>query len=272
MHSNIYYKSKATITLEKGCDIISIVFIHGNSLSLNSFVNQFNDPLLNKYNLYAVDLPGHGNSLTTTELGTTYSVNLLAESVAQFVNENIETPIILAGNSMGGNVAVEAAPKINNLKAMVLFGSSPVSSPEDIPAGFMQTEAIAYAFKNDISDDQLNDMCRANVGDNYEFDDLLKKDIRRTDKLFRESLGGSAAKGEIADEKRIVEELDVPLAIIHGENDNIANYEYIKKLKAPTLWRGEIQVIKNAPHLVHLTNPKEFNELLIHFLHDLNEY
>jgi pimeloyl-ACP methyl ester carboxylesterase len=40
----------------------AIIFIHGNNLSKDVFNYQFEDPSLNRFNLIAIDLPGHGNS------------------------------------------------------------------------------------------------------------------------------------------------------------------------------------------------------------------
>lgn len=257
--------------IKKNDGELSIVFVHGNSLSMKNFVNQFEDARFDDFQIIAVDLPGHGNSYFSKNPETDYRIEELSNSLCEFVNNEMNNDVVLVGSSMGGNIVIEATQKINNLKAMVLFGTSPVSSSTDIAAGFMPTEAISYAFNRDISESQLNDMCRANLGENYEYDNLLKDDIRKTDKNFREFLGASAAKGEFKDEKKIVNELDLPIAIIHGEKDQIANVGYLNKLKIPTLWREEIQIIKNAPHLIHLTNPKEFNSLLHQFINDLNK-
>ncbi|XP_015594392.1 protein phosphatase methylesterase 1 isoform X2 [Cephus cinctus] len=69
----------------------------------------------------AIDLRGHGDSHTTNE--EDLSADTLALDVAGIIESvsDDQTPIILVGHSMGGAVAVKAAPLITNLAGVVVI-------------------------------------------------------------------------------------------------------------------------------------------------------
>ena len=245
---------------------ISIVFIHGNSLSVKSFVNQFSDPTLNDYNLMAIDLPGHGDSPTASDLGISYSVPNLALALAEFINRNISSPVVLVGNSLGGNVAIEASVSVNDIRGLVLFGTAPVSCVDDISKGFLPNPVISFAFQDNLNDKIIDQLYKLNHGEDTSHRGMFKTDMHRTDKRFRSSFGSSVAKGEFADEIKILQNSDFPVAVFHAELDRITNLGYIENIEIPNLWKGRIQILKKTHHLLHLLNPQEFNSLLNEFM------
>jgi pimeloyl-ACP methyl ester carboxylesterase len=46
------------------------------------------------------------------------------------------------------------------------------------------------------------------------------------------------------------------------------NAAYISKLAIPTLWRGELQIIKGAGHAPNWEQPEQFNAVLEEFIED----
>jgi len=60
-----------------------------------------------------------------------------------------------------------------------------------------------------------------------------------------------------------------PLAILHGEGEQLANLDYIRGLTIPSLWRGEVQLMADAGHAPHQETPVQFAELLEQFIADL---
>ena len=242
------------------------MFIHDSSLSSKNFSHQFFDPVFRNYKLWAIDLPGHGKSPRADNPEKVYTVEALAQIIAQFVDKRISEPVVLVGTSLGGNLAIEVSANTRNAAGLVICGSAPVSSPEEIPYGFMPNPAIGYAFQEELDDEKQNALCQLFVGERTEFYDAIKNDLANTDKNFRSSLGASAAKGEFADEKKILRELKIPVGVFHGGGEQLANIDYIKSIEINNLWRGEIQIIKDAPHLAHVTHASEFNKLLTEFI------
>ena len=59
-----------------------------------------------------------------------------------------------------------------------------------------------------------------------------------------------------------------PLAIFHGEQDQLLQAGYFEKLNIPTLWKGKVHLI-NSGHCPQIENPEEFNRLLAEFMEDV---
>ena len=90
------------------------------------------------------------------------------------------------------------------------------------------------------------------------------EDVKRTDGHAREQLPGSGFR----DEMEVVANLRVPLAIVHGAEEQLVSADYLKALQAPTLWRGEVQTVADAGHIPQWEQPEQFDALLGAFLDD----
>jgi len=88
----------------------AIVLIHGWATDANYWNAQFN-PLKAKYTVVPIDLAGHGAS---TRSRTDWSMDKYGEDVATVVRQIPNSRVILVGHSMGGTVALEAAPLIGD--------------------------------------------------------------------------------------------------------------------------------------------------------------
>jgi pimeloyl-ACP methyl ester carboxylesterase len=61
-----------------------------------------------------------------------------------------------------------------------------------------------------------------------------------------------------------------PLAILHGEGEQLVNLGYLQQLSIPSLWRSRVQLIPGAGHAAHHEAPATFTGLLDQFLADLS--
>lgn len=59
-------------------------------------------------------------------------------------------------------------------------------------------------------------------------------DILRTDGAARTGLFASIGEGRFADEIAVVSKLPQPVAILHGEGDQLVSLNYLKQLTIPT--------------------------------------
>ncbi|CAD1468100.1 unnamed protein product, partial [Heterotrigona itama] len=99
----------------KGTEGPTLVLLHGGGYSALTWA-EFTKSLMTMVvcKVMAIDLRGHGDTQTSNE--EDLSADTLAEDVAAIVNATTENnPVILVGHSMGGAVAVRAAPLISNL-------------------------------------------------------------------------------------------------------------------------------------------------------------
>lgn len=99
----------------KGSEGPTLVLLHGggySGLTWAEFTKSIMTMVVCK--VMAIDLRGHGDTHTTNE--EDLSADTLAADVAAVIEAAIEEgPVILVGHSMGGAVAVKAAPLIPNL-------------------------------------------------------------------------------------------------------------------------------------------------------------
>lgn len=88
----------------------AIILVHGWATDANYWNAQL-DALKAKYTVVAVDLAGHGGS---TSSRTDWSMENYGEDVATVARLLPNEQLILVGHSMGGTVALEAAPRIGD--------------------------------------------------------------------------------------------------------------------------------------------------------------
>ena len=248
---------------------LSILFLHANASSLESFKYQFSDESLKDYTLWAVDLPGHGDSAKAENPSEVYSIKSMGDIIAEFINQNISQPVVIVGSSLGGNIAIEASSKIKNLKGLFLCGTAPLSRLEDLGEAFLPHPSNAFSFLDEPNEDQLNALYELAVGNFNQHYQLIKEDIKRSDNNFRSTLLSNITQSLFSGEKEILSELSVPVAILQAENELVVNLEYLKKLKILNLWKNEIQLLNGAHHFMHLTHPNEFNILLNDFIKEV---
>ena len=132
------------VTLASGRQIASLVagpedaetkllFIHGLTGSQATW-GAVLGPLVDRYRLAAIDLPGHGKSDKPMPEAADYSAAGLAENVGEVIVSLGLAPAVVVGHSFGGAVALSLAqqrPKL--VRALVLVdsgGLGPEISPE----------------------------------------------------------------------------------------------------------------------------------------------
>lgn len=98
----------------------AVIFLHGNSLSSEVFSAQsFSFPVV------TIDLPGHGRSQPAEKPEETYSMPGYAKVIGDVIAQLGLKEYILAGHSLGGHIAVNAAKDLDSLKGLVIFGTPP---------------------------------------------------------------------------------------------------------------------------------------------------
>jgi pimeloyl-ACP methyl ester carboxylesterase len=93
-------------------------------------------------------------------------------------------------------------------------------------------------------------------------------DVLRTDGRARSNLGASIGPGEFRDECAVVRDLRVPLAVLHGDKEQLVNGRYFDSVAMPTLWRGAAQMIPDAGHTPQWETPQVFDALIETFVRE----
>jgi pimeloyl-ACP methyl ester carboxylesterase len=88
----------------------------------------------------------------------------------------------------------------------------------------------------------------------------------RTDGRARSNLGASVQRGEARDECKVARDLKVPIAVLHGGEEQLVNGGYLGSVPMPTLWRGAVQIIPEAGHTPQWETAEAFDALIEAFV------
>jgi pimeloyl-ACP methyl ester carboxylesterase len=248
----------------------AVVFVHGNSSSARTWNGIMAGPFGRRFRCLALDLPGHGESAPARNRED-YSLPGYAAVLAGFAQAVGADDAVIVGWSLGGHIALEAAPGLPAAAGYVVFGTPPVSSAEAMDEAFLPNPAMNVGFTALVSADEARTYAASFTapGSGFSLDEFVA-DILRTDGEARAALLASVGEGRFADQVAIAGGLGQPLAILHGEGEQLVSLGYLQKLTIPTLWRGSVQVIPDAGHAAHREAPEAFTGLVEQFIADLD--
>lgn len=256
------------LAYQDSCAGLTLLLIHGFPLNSNLWEPQMDD-LRDVARVLAPDLRGHGLSDQGDE---PYTMQLMAgDCLALLQAVGVQEPVVLCGHSMGGYVAFEFYRRYPEwVAAMILVATR---AAPDSAEGRQGRDRMAQRARQDgvpaIVDDMLP---RLLSPDNYENDHELVAYVR--DMIESASLNGIVgslqAMKERADSRPLLAEIDVPILIICGEDDQLIPVSEAEEMR-DALPNAELALISGAGHLPNLEQPLEFNELLWDFLESLRE-
>jgi len=237
----------------RGDGATAIVLIHGFGGDLDNWL--FNiDALADNATVYALDLPGHGQSVKSIDGG----LPGLADALASFMDEVDVKTAHLVGHSMGAAVAatlaVAAPDRVASLSLISAAGLGAEISSAYID-GFVAAESrrdLKPILQNLFADPGL--VTRSMV------DDLLK--YRRLDgvqeildqlaaDLFAGGTQSTILTGEIAG-------LNVKSLVVWGQDDQVIPAAHAQNLPGAT-----IEVLPGAGHMVQMEKAARVNELIL---------
>ncbi len=246
-----------------------VMFIHGNSASGRTFQKQLESTFGETHRLVAIDLPGHGDSDPAADLSA-YSLPGYAQVVAEAAQALNMEEAVFVGWSLGGHIVLEAHNLLPQAKGLAIYGTPPLAFPPDMENAFLPNPVVNIGFTPDLTEEQATAYAAAFFAPDASVDlTPFIHDILRTDGQARAGLGASIQPDGYQDEVAVVANLSLPLAVLHGEAEQLVNVAYIRNLTMPTLWRGAVQIISGAGHAPHWEQPDQFNAQLAAFAADV---
>ena len=243
-----------------------VVLIHGNSSSSRAFSRQLDGPLGRNFRLIAIDLPGHGASDNARD-PSAYSLPGYARAIRAVLDALKIDEAVFVGWSLGGHIALEMAPDLRAPRGFVIFGTPPLSFHEALDTAFLPNPAMPIAFKEKIDRADAAAFVAAFFRPGFtDVPSSFLDDALRTDGRARGNLGESIRSGEAHDECEAARNLKVPLAVIHGAQEQLVNGAYLNTVSMPTLWRGAVQTIPDAGHAPQWETPETFDALIEAFV------
>jgi len=257
--SKVLEKLKMSYIFNDKDGAFPIVFIHGNSSSKNIFQTFLKEI---DYPCFALDLPGHGESLHLFE----YSIPKMAEFVVEALRElNIINPIFI-GTSLGGHVATHCL-KLMSARAIIMWGTPSFTQPIQIGESFNLEGNHSYLYTMpQSSDDDLTKLYKE-INTSFSLQNLSEfiNDYNNTDSLFRETLINSLSTGNYFDELNLLKETEIPVLFIHGKNDPIIFEKYIRKI-SDSIEKSSFELYDNCSHNLHIDDPKQLIKSINNFL------
>ncbi len=246
---------------QSGASGPALVLCHGNSTSSRIFQKQFEGALAQKFRLVAFDYPGHGHSQNASD-PQDYSLPGLAAVLLEVVRQLELDDAVFVGFSLGGHVVLDASDRLPGAKGFMIYGTPPVGKPPAMDQAFLPHPSMGILFKGELAPEEAELLESGSFTPGTPPPPQFVEDCLRTDPLWRGAFGESIGQGRYRDELEIVQTLRQPLAILHGEHEQLVSLDYLRSLSIPTLWRGAVQVVPSAGHALHWEAPEAFTGLV----------
>jgi len=245
----------------------AIVFLHGNSLSSESFLRQLEAPELRHFHMVSIDFPGHGASMREELPERNYHLFRFRDIVLGVLKQMGINSYMLVGHSLGGHVAMECLEGASGCRGILISGAPPISLEVNTTAIFTNHPLLGLLFKPELSEEEVSALASVIAGE--EWHEEIAAMFSRTDPTFRTHFPASFSKGYLSDEYQLLKTSGLPVAILHGDKDALINYQYYGSLDLPMLWHSKPVIVDSATHSPQLENPREFNRILHEFYSEI---
>jgi len=232
----------------------NILLIHGFGGDLNNWMfNQ--EELSNDFNVYSLDLPGHGLS---SKNFNNISISSLSDTIFEFCKSNNIEKINLVGHSLGGGIATKCAIDHSELiESLTLI--SPIGLGKEIESSYLdgfinsdsrkelKFELEKLYFKSDIvTRDLINEVLKIK-----RFDGITES----LEMIKNEIIEKGSQKNNYTEE---LNSSNIPISVIWGHNDNIIPKEQTKNLSD----KININILSECGHMAHIEKPQDVNRII----------
>ena len=250
-----------------------IVFHHGWPLSADDWDNQLMFFLGQDYRVIAHDRRGHGRS-TQTDTGN--EMDTYAEDVKALVSHlDLKGAVHVGHSTGGGEVAhyVARADPGRVSKAVLIAAVPPLMLKTEANPGGTPIEAFD-AYRAGVAGNRAQIYLDIASGPFYGFNRTGVLPIQGViDNWVRQGMtGGIKAQYDCikafseTDFSDDLKSIDVPVLIIHSEDDQVVPYADSAPLAVKLLKQGQLKTYSTFPHGCPTTHPDEINADILGFI------
>ncbi|MEM9677263.1 MAG: alpha/beta hydrolase [Pseudomonadota bacterium] len=245
-----------------------ILFLHGNGFSKEVFAAQFSSETLADHRLLALDLPGHGRSQDAYDPKATYSYAGFAREVEAFIAEIGLERCIVAGWSLGGQIALEMLDAMPAIAGVIAFGAAPAPNG---PLGILQSmhlsKILLLAGKGVFTREDAEYFEKACFGERttYQFVPTLL----RTDPCMRPNLSKSLLYASGISQKQRLERSHTPVCLLHGRGEPLIRTSFMRQVSSAALYGGTTIILEQAGHAPFVQAQSGFERVLKQFADDV---
>lgn len=245
-------KEKEYTFIEKG-EGHPMVLLHGLMGGLSNFEDMANFFAEKGFKVYVPKLPIYDLPILNTNLSN------IAKFVGKFIKQEIDKPVTVVGNSMGGHIGlILTLSRPRYVHSLVLTGSSGLyersfggSFPRKNDKEYIRKKTQEVFFNPEIATDELVDEVFHIVNDRM-------KGIKTV------MLARSAIKHNMQNE---LPNVRCPTCIIWGKQDNVTPPDVAIEMNR-LIPNAELFWIDQCGHVAMMEKPNEFNNLLFEWLKD----
>ena len=195
------------------------------------FRHQIDGTLARRNWFIAFDLPGHGRSSDAIDAARTYTLPGFADVAREILSLLAIEEAVILGWSLGGHIALEMMQEYSAAKGLVLVGAPPVGQ-DTFSKGFRPSPHLKLASEAKWSDADAEQFGRAVFGEAFSSD--LKPALARADGVARATLFEARRAGVGTDQRKLVESLTMPIAVLNGADDPFINLDYLDSISFRT--------------------------------------
>ena len=233
-----------------------LVLIHGVGLRAEAWAAMM--PLLaERYTVYALDMPGHGDS----PLNGAQTLDDFVVRVVEFIT-SLDGPVAIAGHSMGAMIALRIAER--HAELITAFAAlNPIYKRSDAAAKAVQSRAAALEVTN--QPDPTATLQRwfgaAPQGEQELARDACGDWLRVVDRLGYQSAYRVFAQ-EDGPSETALSNFSMPALFMTGQHDANSTGEMSKKM-AGIAPGGTAIVVQDAAHMMPMTHPNTVAEAML---------
>lgn len=231
----------------------NLVFIHGSGGNHTIWSHQYGR-LHKKYNIAAVDLPGHGHSGGHGEKDV--------RSYCEWVNKLLAVldlkEIILVGHSLGAAITLQfAISHLQEIAGIVCIGGGMKMPVNSFFLEFLKTNPP------EIPAEIIDLICKFSLA--KESRDKFSAPLRKSIALSRvDTLYGDLLACNELDLTLEIDKINVPSLIVCGSEDKMTPPDLSRQLSAG-IGKAKQEIVEGAGHMVMLEKPLAFNMSLEKF-------
>jgi len=236
----------------------SLFFIHGSGSDHSAWSHQYGR-LHKKYNIVAVNLPGHGHSGGDGESDVARYC-LWVKKILDIINLK---DAVIVGHSLGAAIALRFAINYpQEIAGIVLVGGGMKMPVNSFFLDFLKTNPPV------VPAEVIDLICKYSLakGNRSKFSAPLQKSISRAkvDVLY----GDLSACNNLDLTQELVK-LNVPSLVICGAEDKMTPLDFSRQLAAG-ISGATLEIVEGAGHMVMLERPAEFNMILTKFTESIS--